>query len=218
MTTHIGSGGSDPTAHEMREVFDLKSRAEQELAQAAEIRRAALTEAEAIVLQAQQLADGVSGDAENRKALAAAEAKGRAEQILADARARADEIAAAAERNAHEAAADAAAARAEAERTEASAQALLAEARKAAETDRAAAQRETRALIDEATAIAASQADTALRDLVTIASALRDSMAAASIRLGDILDQLGDVTDKFAAARQGDSPSSSSRFRRGPRL
>ena len=195
MTTHIGSGGSDPTAHEMREVFDLKSRAEQELTQAAEIRRAALTEADAIVLQAQQLADGVSGDAENRKALAAAEAKGRAEQILADAHARA-----------------------EAERTKASAQELLAEARKAAETDRAAAQRETRALIDEATAIAASQADTALRDLVAIASALRDSMAAASIRLGDILDQLGDVTDKFAAARQGDSPSSSSRFRRGPRL
>lgn len=214
MTTDTGSGGPDPTAQEMREVFDLKSRAEQELAQAAEIRRAALTEADAIVLQAQQIADGVSGDAENRKSLAAAEARGRAEQILADAQARADQIAAAAERNAHEAAADAAAARAEAERTKASAQALLAETRKAAETHRAAAQRETRALIDEATASAASQADTALRDLVAIASALRDSMAAASIRLGDILDQLGDVTDKFAAARQGDSSSSSSRFRR----
>ena len=53
----------------------------------------------------------------------------------------------------------------------------------------------------------------ALRDLVAIASSLRDSMAAASIRLGDILDQLGEVTDKFAAARQGET-SGSSRFRR----
>ncbi len=212
MTTHTGSG-PEPTAHEMREVFDLKSRAEQELAKAAEVRRAALTEADAIVLQAQQIADGVAGDAENHKTLAAAEAKGRAEQILADARARADENAAAAARQAEEAPANAAASRAEPAKAKAAAEQLLAETRRAAETDREAAQRESRALNEEATAGAAAQADSALRDLVGIASSLRDSMAAASIRLGDILDQLGEVTDNFAAARQGE-PSGSSRFRR----
>jgi membrane protein involved in colicin uptake len=212
--THAGSNGPDPTAHKMREVFDIKSRAEKELAEAAEIRRTALAEADAIVLQAQKIADGVASDADSQKSLAAAEAKGRAEQILADARARAEEITLAAEKDAQQTAAATAKARREAAETKAAAEELLADAREAAETDRANIQRERRALIDEATADAAVHADGALRDLVAIASSLRDSMSAASIRLGDILDQLGDVTDKFAAARENDTSGSSRRFRR----
>jgi cell division septum initiation protein DivIVA len=126
MTTHTGSG-PDPTAHELREVLDLKARAERELTEAAEIRRAALAEADKIVVQAQQLAAGV-----------------------------AEEAKAAAKRDAAE---------------------------------------------------ATAQAGSALQDLVSIASALRDTMAAASIRLDDILDQLGEVTEPSG-------PAGSSRFRR----
>ena len=208
-----GSAGANPAAQEMREVFDLKSRAEQELAEAAETRRRALTEADAIVMQAQKIADGVAGDAEKPQGPRCrggqgprrADPRGRARSRRRDRR----RCRAGRPRDRQRRRGGPRPGRA----GEGGRRAAAVRVASAAEQDREVAQRETRALIDSATADAANQADTALRDLVAIASSLRDSMAAASIRLGDLLEQLGDVTDKFAAARQGE-PSGSSRFRR----
>lgn len=192
-------------ADELRSLYEMRQKAESEIADALSTRRNALAEADQIVARAQDAADAVEKEAVAKASLASAEARGRAEQIIAEAKGAARSILAEAEMDAERIRRDAAASTTRAEELEASATELIETARRMAEFEREASARETAELRTAALATVAAESHTALDQLDQIVSGLNDSIIAASARLSDILAALSGARESIPPLDREDS-------------
>ncbi len=189
------ASASGSFAEELRSLYEMRQRAEAEIADALATRRQALSEADQIVAQAQEAAEVVSSEATSRASLASAEARGRAEQIIAEAQDAAQSIIAEAETDADRIRREAAVATTRAEELEASATELIDTARRMAEFEREASARETSDLRAATLATVATESNNALDHLEQVAAGLNDAVSASAARLSDIVAAL-------AAARE----------------
>lgn len=185
-----GASPSGSFADELRSLYEMRQRAESEIADALATRREALNEADQIVARAQQAAEAVENEVAERTSLASAEARGRAEQIISEAKGAARSILAEAETDADRIRREAAASSSKAEELEASATELIETARRMAEYERQASARETAELRVAALSSVTAQSRAALDQLELVASGLNEAIVAASARLSDILAAL----------------------------
>lgn len=190
-----GARASGSFADELRSLYELRQRAEAQIAEALSSRRDALAEADRIVAGAQEAADAVRVEAETRASLASAEARDRAEQIIAEAQVAARTIIEEAEIDADRLRRDAAVTSTRAEELEASATELIETARRMAEFEREASARETADLRSNTLATIAAESHHALDQLDQVAAGLNDAISAAAARLSDILAGLSGVRE-----------------------
>lgn len=192
-----GASAPGSFADELRSLYDMRQRAETEIADALATRREALTEADQIVAQAQQAAEAVRSEASSLAAIASADARGRAEQIIVEAKGAARSIVAEAEMDADRLRRVAAVTSSRAEEREASATELIETARRMAEFEREASARETADLRATALATVATESHRALDQLDQVAAGLNDAITAAAARLSDILATLSGARESL---------------------
>jgi hypothetical protein len=192
-----GDTSSGSFADELRSLYEMRQRAEADIAEALATRRQALSEADLIVAQAQEAADAVRADAAAQASLTSAEARGRAEQVVAEAQAAARSILAEAEMDAERLRRDAAVTSTRAEELEASAAELIETARRMAEFEREASARETADLRAAVLAGVSSHSHAALDQLDHVAAGLSDALTAAAARLSEILGALSAARDSI---------------------
>jgi vacuolar-type H+-ATPase subunit H len=201
------SGASSPGsfADELRTLYDMRQRAEADIADALATRRQALSEADQIVAGAQDAAEALRADAATHASLASAEARGRAEQIIAEAESAARTILAEAESDAERLRRDAAVTSTRAEELETSATELIETARRMAEFEREASARETADLRTTALATVSAESNRALDQLDQVAASLNDAITAAAARLSDILAALSGARESIPRLDREDS-------------
>jgi len=192
-----GASTSGSFAEELRSLYEMRQRAESEIADALTTRREALTEADQIVARAQEAADAVQSEASSKASLASAEARGRAEQIISEAKGAARSILAEAEMDADRIRRDASVSSTRAEELEAQATELIETARRMAEFEREASARETAELRTAALSNVTNESHTALNQLDQVAAGLNDAIIAASARLSDILAALSGARESI---------------------
>ncbi len=201
-----GASASGSFADELRSLYEVRQRAEAEIADALSTRRQALSEADEIVARAQDAADAVRAEATSRTSHASAEARGRAEQIVAEAKGAARSIVAEAEMDADRIRRDAAVASTRAEELEASASELIETARRMAEFEREASARETADLRVAALAGVSTESHHALDQLDQVAAGLNDAVVAAAARLSDILAALSGARESIPRLDREETP------------
>lgn len=201
-----GTSASGSFADELRSLYEVRQRAETEIADALATRRQALSEADEIVARAQEAADAVRAEAMTRTSHASAEARGRAEQIIAEARDAARSIVAEAETDADRICREAAVASTRAGELEASATELIETARRMAEFEREASARETADLRVAALAGVSADSHRALDQLDQVAAGLNDAVVAAAARLSDILAVLSGARESIPRLDREEAP------------
>lgn len=205
-SAHTGASASGSFADELRSLYEVRQRAEAEIADALATRRQALSEADEIVARAQEAADVVRAEATSRTSHASAEARGRAEQIVAEAEGAARAIVAEAEMDADRIRRDAAIASTRAEELEASATELIETARRMAEFEREASARETADLRVAALSGVSTESHHALDQLDQVAAGLNDAVVAAAARLSDILAALSGARESIPRLDREETP------------
>lgn len=201
-----GASASGTFAEELRSLYEMRQRAEADIAEALSTRREALSEADQIVARAQQAAEAVHAEAASRASLASAEARGRAEQIVAEAQDAARAILAGAEMDADRLRSDASVTATRAQELEASATELIDTARRMAEFEREASARETADLRAAALATVTTESHNALDQLDQVAAGLNDAVSAAAARLSDILAALSGVRESIPRLDREEDP------------
>lgn len=201
-----GANASGSFADELRSLYEVRQRAEAEIAEALATRRQALSEADEIVARAQQAADAVRAEANSRTSLASAEARGRADQILGEAKSAARSIIAEAEAEAERIRREAAVTSTRAQELETSATELIETARRMAEFEREASARETADLRATALAGVTTESHRALDQLDQVAAGLNDAVVAAAARLSDILASLSGARETIPRLDREESP------------
>jgi len=201
-----GASAPGTFAEELRSLYDMRQRAEADIAEALATRREALGEADQIVARAQQAADAVHAEAASRASLASAEAHGRAEQVVAEAQDAARSIIAEAEMDADRLRRDASVTATRAEELEASATELIDTARRMAEFEREASARETADLRAAALSTVTAESHNALDQLDQVAAGLNDAVSAAAARLSDILAALSGVRESIPRLDREEDP------------
>ncbi len=204
-TAPSSASTSSSFAEELRSLYELRQRAESEIAEALATRRQALSEADQIVAQAQEAAEAVQAEAASTASLASAEARDRAEQIVSDAQVAARSILAEAEMDAERVRRDASALSTRAEELEASATDLIETARRMAEFEREASARETAELRAAALADVAAESHGALEQLDQVAAGLNAAITTASARLSEILAALSGARDSIPSVDRDES-------------
>jgi cell division septum initiation protein DivIVA len=194
-----GAVDVESAAVELRSLFGLRRRIDDELARALTSRQSALTDADAIVSQAQALASSLTDDA-----------RSRADQIEADAQAVADRVQAAAAQEVEQLTEETRRLHDRAEADRAVARQLIDTAKADAEREVQRAKREAEEIVEranlEATDLrlmamsdAAANNNAMLDDLERVAFALRRSMEGATASLAQILDGVSDARDSGPA-------------------
>jgi len=201
-----GASASGTFAEELRSLYEMRQRAEADIAEALATRREALGEADQIVARAQQAAEAVHAEAASRASLASAEARGRAEQIVAEAQDAARSVLAEAEMDADRLRRDASVTATRAEELEASATELIDTARRMAEFEREASARETADLQAAALSTVTTESHNALDQLDQVAAGLNDAVSAAAARLSDILAALSGVRESIPRLDREEDP------------
>jgi DNA repair ATPase RecN len=204
-TAPSSASTSSSFAEELRSLYELRQRAESEIAEALATRRQALSEADQIVAQAQEAAEAVQAEAASTASLASAEARDRAEQIVSEALVAARSILAEAEVDAERVRRDASALSTRAEELEASATDLIETARRMAEFEREASARETAELRAAALSDVAAESHGALEQLDQVAAGLKEATTAASTRLSEILATLSGARDSIPSVDRDES-------------
>ncbi len=200
-----GASASGSFADELRSLYEMRQRAESEIANSLATRREALSEADQIVARAQEAADAVEKEAASMASLASAEARGRAEQIISEARGSAQSILAEAEMDADRIRREASVASSRAEELEASATELIETARRMAEYERDASARETAELRSSALSAVTTESRGALDQLDLVATGLNEAIIAASARLSDILAALSGARESIPQVDRDES-------------
>lgn len=192
-----GASTSGSFAEELRSLYEVRQRAETEIADALSTRREALTEADQIVARAQEAADAVQSEAAAKASLTSAEARGRAEEVISEAKGAARSILAEAEMDADRIRRDASASSTRAEELEASATELIETARRMAEFEREASARETAELRAATLSTVTNESHSALNQLDQVAAGLNEAIVAAAARLSDILAALSGARESI---------------------
>ncbi|MDZ5620308.1 hypothetical protein [Nocardioides bizhenqiangii] len=204
-TAPSGPSTSGSLAEELRSLYEMRQRAESEIADSLATRRDALSEADQIVALAQEAAIAVQEEAASKVSLASAEARGRAEEIIAEATGAARSILAEAEVDAERIRSDASATSIRAEELETSAAELIETARRMAEFEREASARETAELRAAAVTHVTAESNSALDQLDQVAAGLNDAISAASARLSDVLAALSGARESIPSVDRDES-------------